>query len=116
MDAVLTVNQHFVNKEPVVRAMYDRLITALREFGDVHEAPKQTSIHLDRAAGFAGVYTRKNYINLHFRTAQKIAHPRIAKVEQLSARRFKHTIKLESADDIDDQLLAWLKEAYDLAG
>jgi hypothetical protein len=88
----------------------------LREFGEVKEAPKQTSIHLENASGFAGVYTRKSYILLHFRTDYKIDHPRITKCEQLSARRFKHTVKLEGESDVDAQLLNWLKDAYKIAG
>jgi hypothetical protein len=32
-----------------------------------------------------------------------------------TARRFEHTVKLERESDIDDQLLKWLKDAYDLS-
>jgi len=35
-------------------------------------------------------------------------------VEQASANRFHHTIKLTSEKDIDAELLAWLKQAYEL--
>jgi hypothetical protein len=115
MDTIFSVEAHFEGKAPQVRAIYDRLLAALREFGEVHEAPKKGSIHLDRVSGFAGVYTQKNSITLHFRTAQKIENARIAKVEQLSARRFKHTVKLERESDVDAELLAWLKDAYELA-
>ena len=111
-----TVASHFEGKEPVVRAIYDKLLVGLTSYGEVKAVPKQTSIHLDNASGFAGVYTRKNYINLHFRLATKIDNPRIAKVEQLSARRFKHTVKLEAVEDVDQQLFEWLKDAYELAG
>ena len=111
-----TVASHFEGKEPAVRAIYDRLLSGLAPYGEVKEVPKQTSIHLDNTSGFAGVYTRNSFINLHFRLAQKIDDPRIAKVEQLSARRFKHTVKLEKVEDVDQQLLKWLKDAYELAG
>ena len=111
-----TVADHFEGKEPVVQAIYDRLLKSLRQFGEVYEAPKKTSIHLDRASGFAGVYPRQKYLNLNFRTRRKIEHPRIRKVEQLSAHRFMHTVRLESEDDVDEHLLAWLIEAYELAG
>lgn len=111
-----TIASHFDKNEPVVKDIYDRLLAALRVFGEVHESPKQTSIHLDNASGFAGVYTRKSTINLRFRLSRKIEHPRIAKVEQLSAHRFMHTVKLASVDDVDQQLLEWMEEAYALAG
>lgn len=110
-----TIESHFENKVAGVRAVYDHLLRSLRQFGDVHEAPKQTSIHLDNKSGFAGVYTRKNYILLHFRTDYKIDDPRITKIEQHSARRFLHTVKLENVSDVDEQLLGWLKDAHCLA-
>ena len=110
-----SVSQHFEGKEAIVRAIYNCLLEKLRVFGAVQESPKKTSIHLDNGSGFAGVYTLKSAINLHFRTSQKIDHERIGTVEQLSARRFKHTVKLERVEDIDDTLLGWLKAAYELA-
>lgn len=111
-----TIASHFDRNDPVVKAIYDRLLADLAAFGEVHEAPKQTSIHLDNANGFAGVYTRKSYINLRFRLARKLDDPRITKTEQISANRFMHTVKLTSVDDVDPQLLAWMEEAYALAG
>jgi len=115
MDTTISVVNHFEGKQPIVRQIYDRLLEALRQFGEVREAPKQTSIHLDNASGFAGVYTRKDYILLHFRTDYPIDDSRITKREQLSARRFMHTVKLTQPSDIDAQLLKWLEDAYKLA-
>ena len=107
---------HFDGKEPIVSDIYNRLLADLALFGTIHEVPKQTSIHLDNVSGFAGIYTRKSYINLHFRLSRKIDNPRITKVKKLSANRYKYTVKLVAVGDIDEQLLVWLKEAYELAG
>ncbi len=111
----MTVAAHFADKPLEVRAAYDALLAALRTFGPVHEAPKQTSIHLEKNSGFAGVHPRKNAFNLEFRTDSRIDHPRISRVEQHSARRFMHTVRLEKPSDVDDELLGWLRLAYELA-
>jgi hypothetical protein len=105
----------FDGNAPNVRATYDRLIAALQQIGDVKVSPKQTSIHLEKTSGFAGVHPRKTAFNLEFRTDYAINDPRIARTQQLSARRFEHTVKLEQESDVDDQLLKWLKDAYELA-
>lgn len=102
-------------KSPDLIPVYKRLIAEMGTFGSVHAAPKQTSIHLEKTSGFAGVHPRKDYFNLEFRTASKIDHPRITRHQQLSARRHEHTVKIANPDDIDSQLLTWLKEAYELA-
>ena len=116
MGKTFTVASHFEGKDAVVQQIYDHLLKTLRQLGAVHEAPKQTSIHLDNASGFAGVYTRKNYILLLFRTDYPIDDPRITKREQHSARRFMHIVKLTQESDVDAQLLKWLEDAYQLAG
>ena len=116
MEKIFTVASHFDGKQTEVKQIYDHLLNALRQLGEVHEAPKQTSIHLDNASGFAGVYTRKSYILLNFRTDYPIEDARITKLEKHSARRFMHTVKLTQESDIDTQLLKWLEDAYKLAG
>ena len=110
-----TVARHLSDKEPIVEQVYQALLDAVREFGPVAEAAKKTSIHLDNKSGFAGIYTRKSYILLHFRTEHPIESQRIQKREQLSKRRFKHTVKLASKADIDQELLGWLHQAYELS-
>ena len=105
----------FEGKAPEVREAFDHLVTQLRSFGQVKVAPKQASIHLEKNSGFAGVHPRKAYFNLEFRTDYKIDHPRITRIQQLSARRFEHTLRVEKASDIDEQLLGWLKDAYELS-
>ena len=111
-----SVASHLEGKDPVVALIYARLLDALRQLGPVTESPKKTSIHLDNRSGFAGIYTRKSYIYLNFRTSSKIDSPRIDKIEQHSANRFMHTVKLQSPDEIDAELLGWLKSAYALSG
>jgi uncharacterized protein DUF5655 len=113
--ADLSVDEHFSGKARQLKATYDRLLAGLRAFGPVREVPKQTSIHLEKNSGFAGVHPRKNAFNLEFRTDTKIESPRIIRQQQLSARRFEHTVKLEKETDVDNELLGWLKDAYELS-
>ena len=105
---------HLEDKDPLVTEIYERLIAELQKFGPLKIEPKKTSIHLGNRFGFAGVYTRKNYINLEVHLNHKLTSKRVSKVEQASANRYHHTIKLTSPAEIDGQLLDWLKDAYDL--
>jgi hypothetical protein len=114
MNNKFTIGSHF-EKKAEARAIYDRLLQSLGKFGPITESPKKTSIHLDRTTAFAGIYVRQNYLLVHFRTAEPIANPRIDKCEQLSANRYKHSVKLESINEVDRELLGWLKKAYELA-
>jgi hypothetical protein len=105
---------HLSGKEKVVAKIYERLITELQKLGQLKIEPHKTSIHLGNRFGFAGVYTQKDYINLELHLNYKLISERVGKVEQASANRFHHTIKLMSEKEVDNELLNWLKEAYEL--
>jgi len=105
---------HLKDKEPVVTAIYEKLIEELHKFGTLKIEPKKTSIHLGNRFGFAGVYTRKDYMNLEVHLRNKLNSKRISKVEQASPNRFHHTIKISTPKEVDKELLGWLKEAYEL--
>jgi hypothetical protein len=105
---------HIKDKAPEVGAIYERLIVELRKFGPLKIEPKKTSIHLGSRFGFAGVYTRKDYILLEIHLNYKLTGRRVSKVDQASPNRYHHTVKLASVKDVDKELLGWLKQAYDL--
>ena len=105
---------HLKGKEQIVSDIYEKLITELQKFGPLKIEPKKTSIHLGNRFGFAGVYTRNEYINIELHLNYKLTSKRVSKVEQASANRFHHTIRLTKPKDVDKELLVWLKEAYEL--
>jgi hypothetical protein len=120
-DAVLvpsepfTVTQHFQRPSPVVRDIYDAIVSTARKFGPVVEDPKKTSIHLNRRTAFAGIATRRDSLILTIKSKHDINSERIFKREQASANRWHLEIKLSSADEVDAELTDWLKEAYKIS-
>jgi hypothetical protein len=111
-----SVSDHFAGKDPVVRAIYDRLLDETRCFGSVVEEPKKTSIHLVKKSAFAGVATRKHAILLNIKSAAPIVDARIVHAEKVSANRYHQEVRLAAPEEIDVVLLGWLKEAYELSG
>ena len=105
---------HLKDKDSEVVKTYYHLINKLQDFGPLKIDPKKTSIHLGSRFGFAGVYTRKDYINLEVHLNYKLDSPRVSKIEQASVNRFHHTIRLNNQKEVDKELLTWLREAYEL--
>ncbi len=60
------------------------------------------------------MHPRKSYLSLNIRTGYPIDSQRIAKSEQVSKNRFHNELKLTSPDEIDTDILGWLKDAYAL--
>ena len=110
-----SVNDHFVNKDPAVRALYDQLVVLLKTFGSIEEDPKKTTIYMNRNSALAGVETRKDYLLLNIKSNHPIKNPRVVKAEQVSAKRFHHKVRISSPSDFDEELKTWLEEAYILS-
>ena len=103
-----------MNLTPEVNALYKKLLDDLKSFGKVGVEEKKTSIHLTNRAAFAGVHPRKEYFILNIVSETPIESPRIKKTEQVSKSRFHNEMSIERAEDIDSELIGWLKNAYEL--
>ncbi|MFA9288621.1 MAG: DUF5655 domain-containing protein [Weeksellaceae bacterium] len=97
-----------------VKALYQQLLNDIDIFGNIIIEEKKTSIHLKNRAAFAGVHPRKSYLILNIVSSEPIVSPRIMKTEQVSKSRFHNELKIEKAEDIDDELIKWLHKAFDL--
>ena len=111
-----TVEQHFVGRAPVVRAIYRQILDAAKASGPFAEDPKKTSIHLARRSAFAGIATRKDALLLTVKSDTDIRSSRIVKREQASAHRWHLVIRLDDPAQVDAEIKAWLKRAIALAG
>ena len=110
------VDALFVNKEPRVRAAYDRVLASLAKVGSVKVEPKKASIHLMRATSFAGAHPKKAWLDLTIRTDKPIKSTRVRSQEQVSKNRWHQDVRLTSSTDVDAEVVGWLKSAYALAG
>jgi hypothetical protein len=111
-----SVEQHFEGRAPVVRAIYDAVIRTAKKLGPVVEDPKKTSIHLNHRTAFAGVATRKEAIVLTIKAPSDIKSTRVHKREQVSANRWHVEVKLDDPKQVDAELAAWLKQAFEISG
>jgi hypothetical protein len=111
-----TIAEHFAGKDSEVQATYDMIVAAARKFGPVREEAKKSSIHLARKSAFAGVATRRTALILTLKSAADIESERIGKHERVSAGRWHLEVRLEAPSQVDRELIAWLRQAYELSG
>jgi len=45
---------------------------------------------------------------------RRVDSPRVLTASQTSANRYAHAVRAASPEDIDEELLAWLREAWEL--
>ena len=108
------VEAHLSRGSPVVRDLYRRLIIALRSFGPLRLDAVKSSINLVSTYHFGSIAVRKDHLRLGFISARPIAHPRITRSQALGPNRYHHSLILRSPNDLDSELVGWLREAQEL--
>jgi hypothetical protein len=110
--AARTVDDHFQGRDARLRNTYDALVFRLEEFGPVRVDAVQGSINLISRHHFGAVTVQKRALRLEFLLDEEIESPRIVRVQRLGPRRVAHSVKLCAPDEVDEELLGWLRRAY----
>lgn len=108
----ISIPDLYQGKSQTGQDLYDHLLGSLKKIGPVRETKKAMSISLENRKAFASAMIRNRSIKLVLRTTHKIASARIHSMNRVSAKDFDHTILIESKDDIDEELMSWLADAY----
>ena len=100
-----------------LKPIYDKLLKAAQGFGpDLEVAPKKGYVSLRRKKQFALVQpSTKTRVDLGINLK---GTPPAGRLEASGSfnTMVSHRVRLESATDVDAEVIGWLKEAYDAAG
>ena len=111
---VYPVEKHLKNKD-YAKKLYSELKKIIRKkIGNFKIESLPCCIHFVSSYTFAAVYALKNKIRIHFTLDYKLDSSRIDKFNQMSAKRYLYSIDIEKEDEIDKELISWLKKAYNL--
>jgi hypothetical protein len=103
---------HFAGKDPIVRKLFDRYVAAVRRFGPVTVYAQKSRIVFQTRARFAGAITRKRWLEGALWLKRRAEHPLFHRVERYTAHDFGHRFRLRRFEDLDEPLIALLREAY----
>lgn len=105
----------YAGPKQVLRPIHDRLMTLIRDFGDFEESPKKTYISLRRKKQFAMIGPATNSkIEVGLNAKDLTGSERLTTLPKGQMCGYK--IRLGSPEEIDAELLGWLRQAYDSAG
>jgi hypothetical protein len=51
-------------------------------------------------------------LDAHVVLARRLDHPRFTRIQEMSPRCFVHHFRIETIEEIDDEVAEWLREAY----
>ena len=106
---MVPLDAHF-NGRPLAYALFNELLRALEREGPVTVSVSRTRVEFMTRARFAHVLVRRDWLRLNFWLKQVISSPRFLRVEHLG-RDHIYSVRIESIEQIDEQLLGWLRSA-----
>ncbi len=110
------VTAQYKGKESLL-PIYDKLIAVIENLGgDVQKSPKKTSVSLIRNKQFALIKpATKTRIDLGLKIRDKGTTERLENSGPFGTM-CTHRVRIGSLEEIDEELLNWLREAYEQAG
>lgn len=111
----MTVEEYFSTGPPHERPIFDAVLAALEPVGPVHVEPVSVGIFLKRAQSFAQLRPKNRWVALSFSLRREVRHPLITRKVIPHGDRYHHVANLAGPEDLDDDLVGWLVEAYEQA-
>lgn len=98
-----------------LRPIHDKLMTAINGFGEFEIAPKKGYVSLRRKKQFTMIGpTTKTRVEVGLNMKGVPATARL--IAQPAGSMCQYKVNLTEAGEVDAELIAWLKQAYDSAG
>jgi hypothetical protein len=109
----MSVDEYFATGPSFERAVFDAVVAALVEsVGPVHVEPVSVGIFLKRAQTFAQLRPMTQWVAVSFSLRREVRHPLITRKVIPHGSRYFHVVNVRSPEEVDDDIVAWLTEAY----
>ena len=107
------VTSQYKGKEVLI-PIYDKLVKEILKFGnDITKTPKKGSVSLIRKRQFALIKpATRTRIDLGLKLKDKPTEGRLGNSGPFGTM-CTHRVQLNSVDEVDNEVLDWIKEAYD---
>ena len=106
------VASQYAGRNVPLRPAYDAVIALVRGFGeDVELAPKKAYVSLRRRKQFAQVGPASGQLEVCLNLPGTEPTERLTQISGMAT----HRVRIADASGLDDELVGWLREAYDRA-
>jgi hypothetical protein len=102
-------------KPESTRAAYDKLVEVLRGVGPcrIEERKESVAFFVGREA-FLFVQPKQGGIRIKVPLDRRLQGSRVTRSEQVSKERFENEVDVSIPQQFDEELLGWIREAYEL--
>jgi hypothetical protein len=111
--AVFPLENHFKNKEKA-EILFKELVSKMKNVGEFRVDSPKCCIHFVKATTFSGTYVLKEKLRVFFTSRKEIKSPRISKSFKISNSKYESLVDIRDKKEIDEELINWIKQAYDM--
>jgi|WetSurMetagenome_2_1015567.scaffolds.fasta_scaffold99413_3 hypothetical protein len=111
---IVSLEKHFNKRSPELKQLYDKLIKEISAFGPLQVNILRNAITIAGKSTFMAFKTRSEYAEIEILSDKEINEFPIYKTFRVSRSRVALFIRVQSPDEIDTQLISWLKHAYEM--
>lgn len=105
----------YAGPKEALRPIHDKLMASINQFGDFEIAPKKGYVSLRRKKQFAMIGpTTKSRVEVGLNMKGVEGTERL--VAMPPGGMCNYTVKVSDAAEVDDELIAWMRTAYESAG
>ncbi len=102
---ITDIESHFVNKEQNVIEIFKVIKTEVMKFEGVKINPVKNAILFQAKSNFLAVKPKKSHLDIEFVLNRKVEEFPIYKTVQATKLKFAHFVRLDSLDEVDNQLI-----------
>lgn len=105
----------YIGPKAALHPIHDRLMAAIDRFGEFEIVPKKGYVSLRRKKQFAMIGPATNTrVEVGINHKDLGDHPRL--LAQPAGSMCNYKVKLTQVDEVDDELVAWVQQAFEAAG
>ena len=110
----MSIDEYFSTGPAHERPVFDAVMAGLADLiGPIHVEPVSVGIFLKRSRSFAQLRPMTRWVAVSFSLERTLRSGRISRKVIEHGRWRHHVVNVCTPEEVDDELLAWLAEAYD---
>ncbi|MDO9444584.1 MAG: DUF5655 domain-containing protein [Dehalococcoidia bacterium] len=115
--------ERFFDDRPEARTIFDLVCKEVERLGKLDLQVSKSQVAFRHGRGFAWAWTPDRYLRgetpplvLSISLNRADPSPRWKEVVEVPGNHWMHHLELRDASEVDDDVLRWLREAWDLTG
>lgn len=110
----VSIESHFRNKDET-RELFNFLLQQIeKQIGKCKIFSLPCCVHLFGTYDFLAILPKKDRVELRFALNRKLNTPRLKISVPMSSKVFKNCFDIYTKQELDNELMGWLKESYHL--